>query len=494
MANEYDIIIIGGGINGCGIAADCAERGLNVYLCEQDDLASGTSSASSKLIHGGLRYLEYYEFRLVREALREREVLLNKAPHIIKPMRFIMPHSKALRPSWMISCGLFLYDHLAKRKTLEKSKKLKLAPLEDNPLLAKYKTAFSYADCWADDARLVILNAMSARDNHATIETRTRANRVTRHPDHWEVEVFNRNNNQKNSIKSKLLINAAGPWVRNVRDGIIKVPSEHRITLCQGSHIITPKFYSGDNAYILQHHDRRIIFVIPYLEKYCIIGTTDIAYSGDPGLVKITQDEITYLLDVIKHYFSHPPTMAEILHTYSGVRPLLSDGVDDLSAVTREYTLELNAEQAPLITIFGGKITTYRKLAESVVAKLKPFFPHLKNNSTRETILPGGDITNGDMTKFTETLAQEFTWLDDSICHRYAHTYGTKSYELLKNCNQLEKMGQHFGHGLYEREVLYLKHLEWAQTVDDILWRRTKLGLKFSADDINDLKVYLGQA
>ena len=489
LAEVYDVAVIGGGINGVGIAADAAGRGLSVFLCEKDDLASHTSSASSKLIHGGLRYLEHYEFRLVREALAEREVLLAKAPHIVKPMRFVLPHRPHLRPAWMIRAGLFLYDNLGKREKLAGSVSLKFGA--ESPLKPEITKGFEYSDCWVDDARLVVLNAMSARENGAHIHTQTRCVGAQRSKGLWELN-FERADGSLFSIRAKALVNAAGPWVAKFIKDDLKLDSPYGIRLIQGSHLIVPKLYDAPNAFILQNEDQRIVFTIPYLDQFTIIGTTDREYTGDPAKVSITEAETDYLLNVVNSHFKQQLSRDDILRTYSGVRPLCNDESDNPSAVTRDYTLALSGAsgEAPLLSVFGGKLTTYRKLAESAMAQLIPFFTQIKPSWTATATLPGGE----DMTTpqaLSAALISTHNWLDAAIAKRWAITYGSRSWQLLDGVQSLSEMGEHIGSGLYSREVDYLCRQEWALDAQDILWRRTKLGLFTTAAEQERLAHYM---
>jgi glycerol-3-phosphate dehydrogenase len=489
LSEVYDLAVIGGGINGTGIACDAAGRGLSVFLCEKDDLASHTSSASSKLIHGGLRYLEHYEFRLVREALAEREVLLAKAPHIVSPLRFILPHRPHLRPAWLIRAGLFLYDHLGKRKTLAASRQLRFAA--DSPLKAEINRGFEYSDCWVDDARLVVLNAMAARERGAHIHPRTRCVSARRSQGLWHIHL-ERADGSLLSIRARALANAAGPWVaRFVREDL-QLPSPYGIRLIQGSHIIVPRLFDNEQAYILQNEDGRIVFAIPYLRRFTLIGTTDREYQGDPSQVRISDEEIDYLLRVVNAHFRQPISRADILHSYAGVRPLCDDESDEPSAITRDYTLALSAEGdlAPLLSVFGGKLTTYRKLAESALAQLQPFFPDLKPRWTAEAPLPGGENMRSPQ-QLADSLCAQHSWLDPEMARRWSLSYGSRSWKILGEISSLDEMGEHFGHGLYAREVEYLCRQEWAVAVDDILWRRSKLGLLFSAEQRTRLDDYL---
>ncbi|MDU9390116.1 glycerol-3-phosphate dehydrogenase [Pseudomonas sp. zfem002] len=489
LAEVYDVAVIGGGINGVGIAADAAGRGLSVFLCEKDDLASHTSSASSKLIHGGLRYLEHYEFRLVREALAEREVLLAKAPHIVKPMRFVLPHRPHLRPAWMIRAGLFLYDHLGKRKQLGASRSLRFGP--GNPLKPAISRGFEYADCAVDDARLVVLNAMAAREHGAHILTRTRCVSARRSGNLWQVQIERADGSQQ-TLQARSLVNAAGPWVARFIEDDLKLDAPYGIRLIQGSHLIVPKLYDGEHAYILQNEDQRIVFAIPYLERFTLIGTTDREYSGDPARVAITEAETDYLLNVVNQHFNHQLSRADILHTYSGVRPLCNDESDNPSAVTRDYTLALSSEagQAPLLSVFGGKLTTYRKLAESAMSELAPWFPQMSASWTASAPLPGGEGMSTAQALCDEILARH-GWLPSALAKRWALTYGSRTWRLLEGVQGPEDLGEAIGGGLFSREVDYLCSEEWALSADDILWRRTKLGLFLSAAEQQGLRDYL---
>lgn len=473
--SQYDLVIVGGGINGTGIARDAAGRGLKVLLCEQGDLACATSSASSKLIHGGLRYLEYYEFRLVREALREREVLLANAPHLIKPMRFRLPHAPHLRPAWMIWAGLFLYDRLAERKTLSGGCRLKLN--NQSPLRDRFTQAFEYSDCWVDDARLVIANALSVRELGGRILPRTRCLSATRGEQGWEITLQGQDSAQTLTVHSKGLINATGPWVSSfIEQGLRREP-EYDIQMIQGSHIVVPALYTGEEAYILQNSDKRIVFVIPWLGQWTLIGTTDVEHSGDPAEAAISQQEENYLIDIINQHFQNQISSADIVHSFAGVRPLCHDESDHPAAMTRDYTLTISEsdEQFPLLNVFGGKLTTYRKLAESALLKLAPWFSQMQQPWTNSRPLPGGDIIS--RAAFAEELKQTYPWLHVSLASRYSESYGTLCHHFLADCQSLTDLGQHFGCSLYQREVDYLIDQEWAVDIEDILWRRSKIGL-----------------
>ena len=484
----YDMVVIGGGINGVGIACDAAGRGLSVLLCEKDDLASHTSSASSKLIHGGLRYLEHKEFRLVREALAEREVLLKKAPHIIRPMRFIMPHEPHLRPAWLIRTGLFFYDYLGKREQLAGSNGIEF-DVEVSPLAPRFTRGFEYSDCAVDDARLVVLNAIQAREYGAQVLTRTECLNAYSKAGIWQVCLKNANGLQ--NVQAKVLVNAAGPWVADFIKQGLKQESPYGIRLIQGSHIIVAKLFEGDKAFIMQNDDHRIVFAIPYLEQYTLIGTTDREYHADPNRVKISQEEIDYLLDVSNDHFKTQLTQTDIISTYSGVRPLCDDESDNPAAVTRDYTLALtDVEGAALLSIFGGKLTTYRKLAEAALDQLKTVFHHRSKPWTADATLPGAENLES-VEQLVVEIQQKVRGVSSSLASRWAHAYGTRVWILLNHLTSIDELGQNFGHGLYAQEVDYLVEQEWVKSSEDILQRRTKLYLQFSAAEVDVLDEYL---
>jgi glycerol-3-phosphate dehydrogenase len=480
LAEVYDLAVVGGGINGAGIAADAAGRGLSVVLCEQHDLASHTSSASSKLIHGGLRYLEHHEFRLVREALAEREVLLAKAPHIVHPLRFVLPHRPHLRPAWMIRAGLFLYDHLGKREKLPASRGLRFGL--DSPLKAEITRGFEYSDCSVDDARLVVLNAMAARENGAHVHPRTRCVSARRSKGLWHLHL-ERADGSLYSVRARALVNAAGPWVdRFLREELRQKPP-YGIRLIQGSHLIVPRLYEGEHAYILQNEDRRIVFAIPYLRQFTLIGTTDREYQGDPAKISISEAETDYLLNVVNAHFKRQLDRQDILRSFSGVRPLCDDESDDPSAVTRDYTLALDNTpgEAPLLSVFGGKLTTYRKLAEAALEQLAGHFSAvIKPAWTADAPLPGGEAMTS-VEDLAIQLMERLRQLDPALARRWASTYGSRIWKLLDGAHNLSELGEHLGAGLYAREVEYLVREEWARDAEDILWRRTKLGLFLNA-------------
>ena len=484
---KVDCIIIGGGINGAGIARDAAGRGLSVILCEKDDLAQGTSSRSGKLIHGGLRYLEYYEFRLVREALIEREVLLNIAPHIVWPMRFVLPHSPEQRPAWLLQLGLLLYDHLGGRKKLPASRKLNLRTAPEGAAIKDvYTKAFEYSDCWVDDARLVVLNAIDAMERGAKILTRTAAVSATRVGDEWHV-ILQNHNGVKSTARAKVLVNAAGPWVEGVINRVVGSNSARRVRLVKGSHIIVRKFWQGPHAYLFQNTDKRVIFVNPYEEDLCLIGTTDIPYDGRAEDVAISLDEIDYLLGAVNRYTQQQLTRLDVVSSFSGVRPLYDDKSENPSAVTRDYVFDLDGDP-PLLSIFGGKITTYRKLAEQALEKLEFCFPKLGPAWTATAALPGGDMQNADFEKFFEDFTARHPWLPSELALHYVRLYGTRAERLLKNASSMKDLGNSYGKLLFKAEVDYLTREEFAVEAEDILFRRTKFGLHMTQNERDDFK------
>lgn len=511
QALQCDILIVGGGINGAGIARDAAGRGLSVLLCEKDDLAAHTSSASTKLIHGGLRYLENYEFSLVRKALLEREILLRSAPHIMHPLRFVMPHDKGQRPAWMIRAGLFLYDHLAKRELLPGSRGINLRMHgAGHPLKEEFSKGFVYSDGWVNDARLVVLNAIAAAEHGARIMTRTACVAVTRHADHWLATLRNKDN-EETEVRAKLLINAAGPWAASFLHNTVHGRSGKKLRLIKGSHIVVRKLFDHPYAYIFQHPDGRIVFAIPYEQDYTLIGTTDIDYHGDTDSVSIEPAEIDYLCALSNHYFKRAISPSDVVWSYSGVRPLVEDADDDdnekASSVTRDYKLAIDTDAAPLLTIFGGKITTFRKLAEEAVNLIAPMLGNQHGAWTADTCLPGGDIYGTrannravlEFDQYVHELQQEYAWLPAALVERYAHAYGTRIKLLLEGRSVIADMGEEIAPGLFAAEVEYLLRHEWATSTEDILWRRTKLGLHLaqanaSRRDLNDWLRTLGTA
>lgn len=490
----YDMLIVGGGINGVGIARDAAGRGLSVLLCEQDDLAGHTSSASTKLIHGGLRYLEYYEFGLVRKSLLEREVLMRAAPHIIRPLSFVMPHNPGLRPAWLIRAGLFLYDHLARRELLPGSRGVNLRThAAGQPLKPEFEMGFMYADAWVEDARLVVLNALDAAERGATILPRTRCVSARRHADLWEMTLQPAGGEAAQVVRGRALVNATGPWVMDVLRESLGMQSQRHLRLAKGSHIVVRRLFGHDHAYILQNPDKRILFAIPYERDFTLIGTTDVEYEGDPADASITDAEIAYLCEMANRYFTHSISPADVVWSFSGVRPLLADDAADLSAVSRDYVLECDAtsERAPLLSVFGGKITTYRRLAEEALDLLAQSLPELKSAWTAGAPLPGGDIPNADFEGFLANFRRSVPWLPEALARRYARAYGTRVDRLLAGASGVTQLGEDYGGGLYEAEIDYLTNQEWAQTAEDILWRRSKLGLHVSDETAKRLAARL---
>ncbi|MHB1302100.1 MAG: glycerol-3-phosphate dehydrogenase [Acidiphilium sp.] len=494
MNADYDLLVIGGGINGAGIARDAAGRGLRVLLCEKGDFAEGTSSRSGKLVHGGLRYLEYYEFRLVREALIEREVLLRAAPHIVWPMRFVLPHSPEQRPAWMIRAGLFLYDHLGGRKILPASRALDLnrAP-EGEPIRDEYRRGFEYSDCWVDDARLVVLNLLDAARRGAAILPRTAAVSARRMDGLWQVEL--RGAAETRHVSARILVNAAGPWVAEVMQGVAGLNTRARVRLVKGSHIVVRKFWDGQQAYLLQNDDKRVIFVNPYEGDLCLIGTTDIPYEGAAEDVAIDQTERDYLLRVVNRYMKTTLTPADIVAEFSGVRPLYDDRAANPSAVTRDYVFDIDHRpgEAPLLSIFGGKITTYRKLAEHALEKLKPYLNAGSSAWTEDAPLPGGAMANADFAGFLAALRHEYAFLPVALAHHYARLYGTRARDVLGVVRGMEALGRHFGGQLYAIEADFLRREEWATTAEDVLDRRTKHGLHLTRAERANFTAWMAQ-
>jgi glycerol-3-phosphate dehydrogenase len=467
-APNYDLLVVGGGINGAGIARDAAGRGLSVLLVEAGDLAAATSSASSKLIHGGLRYLEHYEFRLVAEALAERETLLRVAAHLTTPLRFVMPHVPELRPRWMIRLGLFLYDHLARRSLLPGSRRVRLDTTPyGNGLRPDLRHGFLYSDCRVDDARLVIANVADAAARGARILTRTECLHARRSGGRWLARLSN-----GAEVGARAIANAAGPWVKEVLNARLGQPSEDAVRLVQGSHIVLPRLYEGEHAFILQNDDRRVVFLIPFEERFTLVGTTDVPLEGGLAEVRATDEEVDYLCRAASRYLAHPVHPAEVLWRYAGVRPLYDDGTSDPSAVTRDYTLRLDDEAGvPVLSVFGGKITTYRRLAEHALEKLAPYFPAAKGEWTAGAPLPGSDFSSREQA--LGDLRASFPRLPAEVLNAVFRRHGTRAREVLGDGN----VGEHYGAGLTEREVRHFLAHEWATTTEDVLWRRTKAGL-----------------
>ncbi|MBF9032614.1 glycerol-3-phosphate dehydrogenase [Rhodobacterales bacterium HKCCE2091] len=515
MAGDYDLLIIGGGINGCGIARDAAGRGLRVCLVEAQDLAGATSSASTKLFHGGLRYLEFFEFDLVRKALIERETLLRAMPHISWPMRFVLPFSpdmrfdsdtptsrllsvampwmKGRRPAWLIRLGLFLYDTLGGRKILPGTARLDLAGTpEGAPLQDRFGFAYEYSDCWVQDARLVVLNARDAAARGATVMTRTTAASARRDGDLWRVTL--NSGGEVQEVRAKALVNAGGPWVAEVVAGVAGMNSSERVRLVRGSHIVTKRLYDHDKCYFFQGTDGRIIFAIPYERDFTLIGTTDAEHHGDPRDARCTDEERDYLVAFANQYFERQITTDDIVWTYSGVRPLYDDGAKSATAATRDYVLSLDTQGPPILNVFGGKITTYRKLAEGALAKLAPHFPGLPGDWTAGVTLPGGDFPVTGVADLIAGLRRDYPFLDAAWAERLVRHYGTETRDILGDAATAADLGRDFGATLTEAELRWLMDREWAREAADVIWRRTKLGLRLTADEVAAIETFMAAA
>ncbi len=498
--DQIDVLIVGGGIIGAAIARDAAGRGLSVLLCEQDDLAAHTSSASSKLIHGGLRYLEQYEFALVGKALAERDVVLNSAPHIVRPLRFVLPHEPHLRPEWMIRAALLLYDNLGRRRahTLIHSRRVDLrVHAAGAPLQAQFRKGFIYSDAWCDDARLVVLNALDAAARGAQIRVGARCARVHRAGRGWIAQLQDTLGVVR-EVEARALVNASGPWAASFLDEVAQEPHQRKLRLVKGSHIVVRRLYDHAWAYTFQQSDRRIVFAIPFEHDYTLIGTTDTEFAGAPQSVSIDADEIAYLCAAASHYFARGVTPADVVWSYSGVRPLLEDDSGNASEVTRDYLLDRNADDAPLISVFGGKITTHRKLAEEAVDWLAPLLGNEQAawTASEDVRLPGADFADSrgraaSFDTFLHEVVRRHPWLPGGLALRYARSYGTRIDRVLDGATALADLGELFGADLYAREVDYLVREEWARSADDILWRRSKLGLRIDAAGCAQLQRYL---
>jgi len=505
---DCDVLVVGGGINGCGIARDLAGRGWRVVLCEKDDLAAHTSSSSTKLIHGGLRYLEYYEFSLVRKALQEREVLLKSAPHIMWPLRFVMPHDPSMRPAWMVRIGLFMYDHLAKREVLPGSRSIDLRRhVAGVPLKKSYRRGFVYSDGWVDDARLVVLNAIDALSKGAQVLTRTRCVTAERGADHWTAKLEGPDG--QHTVRARAVVNAAGPWAEAFLRGVAHSAkgeslATRSLRLVKGSHIVVKRLFEHDHAYIFQNPDKRIIFAIPYEQEFTLIGTTDIELKGDdPGAAKISEDEIAYLCTQASRYFEKPVTPADVVWTYSGVRPLLDDESGDPSAVTRDYMLESSTSAAPLLSVWGGKITTFRKLAEDAADEVGKMLGEDRAKRpawTDGVFMPGGDLSgfigaptrpDDDFERFVKALQGRHAWLDATLTRRLARAYGARVTELIGPALSMAGMGTEIAPGLHERELRFMQDQEWAVSAEDVLWRRSKLGLHYTSQQQQHVAAWL---
>jgi len=495
-SETYDIAVIGGGINGAGIARDAAGRGYTVLLGEKGDLAQGTSSGSTKLIHGGLRYLEHYEFRLVREALAEREVLLGIAPHVVRPLRFVLPVTADTRPAWVLRAGLFLYDHLGGRRRLAGTRSLDLAQDEAGPPLKPgFSRAFEYSDCWVDDARLVVLNAMDAARRGTRIETGTRFTAARPEGGRWIARLEDMASGQSREIAARLLVNAAGPWADQVQQAVIGDNRAGSVRLVQGSHLVVNRLFAHERSYIFQNDDGRVLFAIPYEEDFTLIGTTEVDFSGDPGSASISAAETDYMLAAANRYFRRQLTRSDIQLAYSAVRPLVDGGAGPAQAESRDYAIRLEKRAgAPLVAIAGGKITTYRRLAESVLERVDEALGGNSRSWTARESLPGGNFEAQSMVNEIGRLASRYPFLTQADCRRLVRSYGTLAAEILGDARRKTDLGQDFGGGLSEREVCHLRANEWARTADDILWRRSKLGLRLGPAEMERLEDFLASS
>ncbi|HKJ94782.1 MAG TPA: glycerol-3-phosphate dehydrogenase [Gammaproteobacteria bacterium] len=495
QVEQYDLLVVGGGINGAGIARDASGRGLKVLLCEQGDLANYTSSSSTKLIHGGLRYLEYYEFRLVRKALKEREVLLNIAPHIIWPLRFVMPHVRELRPAWMIRLGLFLYDHLGGRARLPGSEGLNLQRhAAGQPLQPRLVKGFAYSDCWVQDSRLVVLNCQDAAERGATVLPRTRCTGVERRESGWLANLESSLEGTRRKVSARAVVNAAGPWVSSFLKGVAGQSAIVPVRLVKGSHIVTRRLFDHVYAYIFQHTDGRVVFAIPYESEFTLIGTTDVVYEGDPAEVTASAEEVQYLCHAVSRYFSCTVSPDDVVWSYAGVRALHDEGeLESASAVSRDYMLDLDADGAPLLSVFGGKITTYRVLANNAMQRLGEVMEIRGAPWTGDASLPGGDIADANFEAYVSELRGRHEWLPAGLSWRLARNYGTRVERLLDGARSMDDLGEHFGADLYESELRYLAEAEWVMTAEDAVWRRSKLGLRLSPGEIQRIDHWLGR-
>jgi glycerol-3-phosphate dehydrogenase len=488
--SDYDLVIIGGGINGCGIARDAAGRGWRVFLCEREDLASGTSSASTKLIHGGLRYLEHHEFRLVREALIEREILWGIAPHIVWPLRFVLPYHRKLRPAWLLRLGLFIYDHLGGRKRLPATRTLRLhAHPAGAALKSAFTRAFEYSDCWVQDSRMVVLNALDAAEHGATIATRTACVSAERAGGLWTVTVRDEPTGHLRTIRARVLVNAAGPRVAEVAGTVIRPHVPAAVRLVQGSHIVVRRLYDHDSCYIFQNADGRVFFVIPFERDFTLIGTTDQDFAGDLANVQASAAEILYLCESTSAYLRKPVTPDMVVWSYSGVRPLFDDGSSAPQEATRDYVLKLDAPPGDpaLLSVFGGKITTYRRLAEAALALLQPHLPPPSGHApgwTGRSALPGGDFPVDGFEQLLAAAVARYKLVPEPTLRRLLRAYGTRIADILGNATNNADLGRVFGADLTEAELRYLMRVEWAQTAEDVVWRRGKLGLRLSPQQI----------
>ncbi len=494
LKDRCDVLVVGGGINGAGVARDAAGRGLSTVLCEQHDLASHTSSASTKLVHGGLRYLEYYDFVLVRKSLQEREVLLAAAPHLAWPLRFVLPHDSHLRPAWMIRAGLFLYDHLARRKRLPGSRVIDLrSHPAGRPLESRYRTGFEYSDGWVDDARLVAINAVDAQERGADVLTRTACVGLQRDGDEWIATLRSSATGAERTLRARLVVNAAGPWVAQFLDACTPTPASHHPRMIRGSHIVVRRLFDHEFAYIFQAPDGRIVFALPYEGEFTLIGTTESEYTGDLAHPAIAAAEQAYLVDMANRYFQRDLSVQDVVWTFAGLRPLLAASQDDPKSVTRDYVLDFDRSRPPLLSIYGGKLTTYRKLAESVVDSIAPVLGNTVGAWTAPVPLPGGDMPEGDFERFLAVVRDRYPWLAPALLQRYARAYGTRMQRVLDGCRGTTDLGTEVLPGLHEREIAYLRSVEFAVTAEDILFRRSKLGVHLRADSVAVLDDWLAR-
>ena len=487
MSEPYDLLVVGGGINGVAIARDAAGRGFKVLLCEKGDLAAATSSASSKLVHGGLRYLEHGDFRLVRESLAEREVLLRMAPHLVCPMSFVLPQGLGSRPGWIVRAGLFLYDRLGGARSLPGARALDLRRDPLGAPLRKPGGGFVYADCRVDDARLTVVTARDAAERGAAILTRTALVSAGRGADLWRATLQSEGE-MKREVAARVLVNATGPWVLDVLR-LAGLSAHRALRLVKGSHIVVPRLFEGEHAYLLQNDDRRIVFVIPFEHEFSLIGTTELPFTGDPAKVEITEEEVAYLCRAVARWFAKPPKPADVAWCYAGVRPLYEDRARSASAVTRDYVFDIDTAGPPALSIFGGKLTTHRRLAEHALARLMPYPPHAGEPWTAQSLLPGGsDLPSGGVEALALELARDHPELDAATADRLARSYGTEARQILR-----EPQGHDFGHGFGEAELRWLVEKEWAQTAEDVLWRRTKLGLVVTPSEVQQVAAFLAR-
>ncbi len=490
---DVDLLVIGGGINGVGIARDAAGRGLSVLLVEQDDLGQHTSSASTKLIHGGLRYLEYGELGLVRAALIERERMLSIAPHLVRPLEFVLPQTELSRPSWMLRLGLALYDRLGGPSRLGRSRSLRIDGAYREGLQSRVQRGFAYWDCRVDDSRLVIANALDAAARGARIRPRTRFIGASRERDGWRCTIADAHTGDAETVRARVLVNAAGPWVSEILHQRLNIERKKTVRLVKGSHIVVPRLHVGSHAFMLQNPDRRIVFVIPYEGRFSLIGTTEVAVPSPDSPETISPEEVDYLCASVNRYFERQLTTDDVVWTYSGIRPLFEDAAKNATAVTRDYVLDLDAAHghAPLLSIFGGKITTYRKLAEQVLQKLAPFLPAAGKPWTGDVPLPGGDFGGARLETFIAELEVRFPFLTHAFAERLARAYGTRAQEILRGAYTPDDLGTRFGADLYQAEVDYLIEHEWARTGDDVLLRRSKMILHLSQDEAERVREYV---